>query len=475
MRVLRTMPQGVRHAAIYAAALGLSKATAVAMLPVFTHFLSPADYGRLDVLQTLANLLSIVIGFGMADTLFRFAGAAETDAVRRDQAAQIFGLAVMASVISLAVTQAAAPWIANMLPGDPGLLNTRVILASLSVTGAILVPLSWLRMQDKAFGYFAGSAGRALAQAGLVAIFLALGFGVEGVLVGGMICALCLAIILSVLQWRDTGIKLSFGTITRQGRFGGTLVLAGIATFILDSCDRWILAGTVGTEALAHYALAGKIGIMAAFLTQPFDMWWLPKRFSVLQQSDGAIRCARMTELGLCIAMIAALSIAAIGPFVVLWMTPVAYHGAIVFVPVLAGLAALNAGTTLINTGVLSEEKTTKPIWIDGGAALLAVLGYLTLIPVLGAWGAVWATVAALCARFIAYAVLGARQRAVPYRFSALAVPAAFLILGLIQCTAMEDPIARFAAASLTLLCLTIAAVVLKLIPLPSRMTIRAA
>lgn len=468
------VPQGVQHAAVYAAALGLSKLTAVAMLPVFTHFLTPEEYGRLDVLQTLANLLSIVIGFGMADTLFRFAGAAESEAERKDQAAQVFGLALTASIFSLIVTQAAAPWIADLLPGDPGLLNTRVILVSLSVTGAILVPLSWLRMRGKAWGYFAGSAGRALAQAALVALFLGLGFGVEGVLMGGMVCALTLAIVMSILQWRDTGIKLALSTFKRQGRFGGTLVIAGIATFVLDSCDRWILAGTIGTEALADYALAGKIGIMAAFLTQPFEMWWLPKRFTVLRSANGTIRCARMTEIGLCVAMVASLGIAAVGPFVVLWMTPIAYHGAIAFIPVLAGLAALNASTTLMNTGVLSEEKTTKPIWIDGGAAGIAVTGYLLLIPSMGAWGAVWATIIALSARLVAYTVLGQKTQSLPYRFAALSIPATLTVIGLVLTSSAQDPLEGLAAATVAVTLLTLAAIMMKLIPLPTRLSAEA-
>ena len=59
---LSNLPTGVQHSLIYALALGLSKAFALIMVPIATHFLTPADYGRLDVLQTLADLLSIVIG-----------------------------------------------------------------------------------------------------------------------------------------------------------------------------------------------------------------------------------------------------------------------------------------------------------------------------------------------------------------------------------------------------------------------------
>ncbi len=70
------------QATFYVLALGVSKGISLLMVPVFTHYLLPADYGRLDVLQTLANLLTIVVAMGLADTLYRFAGEAGQDEER---------------------------------------------------------------------------------------------------------------------------------------------------------------------------------------------------------------------------------------------------------------------------------------------------------------------------------------------------------------------------------------------------------
>ncbi|MCR9257697.1 MAG: lipopolysaccharide biosynthesis protein [Alphaproteobacteria bacterium] len=415
--LLRT---GLGQAAVYAAALVLTKLTAIVMLPVFTHYLTPEEYGRLDILQTLANLLSLVIGFGLADTLFRFTGEAKTDTERKEAAAGVLGLALLTFVASAVLLQLAAPWIAAYLPGGVTETQTRLILGSLSFTALILVPLSWIRQQDRAPLYFGGSAGRAVVQAVLAALFLSLGFGIDGVLLAGFICASTLCAILVVIQWRHTGCRLSLPLLTRHGRFGGTLLIAGLATFVLDSFDRWILADAIGAHALAMYALAGKIAIMAAFATQPFGLWWYPRRFNVLNRDNGNVTCARMTELGICIALLGAVGIAGIGPATVTWLAPEAYASAIQFISALALLAALNESTSLINTGVLSNEKSTLPAQIDWTAAATALAGYLWLIPEMGAWGAIAATTVALGLRFILYVVFGQRRRRLPYRFGRL-------------------------------------------------------
>ena len=459
---------GLGQAAIYATALVLSKVVSLAMLPVFTFFLTPEEYGRLDILQTLANLLSLIIGFGLADTLFRFTGAAKTIEEKKEAAAGVLGLAVITFLASLMGFQLAAPWIAELLPGGVSVLQTRLILASLSFTALILVPLSWLRHQDRAPVYFMGSAGRALLQAMLASLLLWWGFGIDGVLIAGFLCASTLCCGLVLMQWRETGVRFSLIMMKRQGRFGGTLLIAGLATFILDSFDRWLLADAVGTTELALYSLAGKVAIMAAFATQPFGLWWYARRFKVLSEPQGEEHCARMTELGILVAMLGALGIVGVGPAVVTWMSPETFHGAIAFIPAMALLASLNEMTTLVNVGVLSNERTTMPIKIDWSAAVVALAGYALFIPAMGAWGAILATVLALTLRFGLYAVFGQRQRRLPYRWGRLLGLAVVVIVtsGLVQ--ASDGIVAPFVVASAGGCLLLVLAAIAGILPLSS-------
>ena len=62
------------------------------MIPVFTHYLEPSDYGRLDILQTLADLLSIVLIMGLGDALFKFYGETTNKKNQRKVVSNIFGM-----------------------------------------------------------------------------------------------------------------------------------------------------------------------------------------------------------------------------------------------------------------------------------------------------------------------------------------------------------------------------------------------
>ncbi|WP_415903037.1 lipopolysaccharide biosynthesis protein [Neptuniibacter sp. QD29_5] len=420
LKRIANLPIAVQHSLIYASAIALSKGLALIMVPVSTHFLTPEDYGRLDVLQTLADLLSIVIGMGLAETLFRFAGSADNEIEKRKASANIFGMAICLGGLALILGQLFAGPISRLLPGDIAELDTRLILASLSMVGTILIPLAWLRMSGMAWSYLIGTAGRVALQVAIAVPLLFMGFGVTGVLCATLASAILLCSWLIRKQLKDTGISFEFSRFKTYSIYGGPLIFVGISGFVLGSFDRWILADAVGTAEMAQYALAAKFGLITAVLIQPFDLWWHARRFSCLKETNGKIRCAKIGSLGVMIAIIAALFIAAAGPTMVRLLTPSSYHDSIAFIPWLAALAAVHNMTSTLAFGAMSENTTVRPAMIDGAAAFIALIAYLTLIPIFHAWGAIAATCLALGSRLVATYYVSQRSLQLPYQLRRL-------------------------------------------------------
>ena len=412
---IANLPKPLRDSLIYASALAFSKGLALLMVPVATNYLSPQDYGRLDVLQTLADLLSIIIGMGLAESLFRFAGSAANSQERKYAAANLFGMSIISGLITLLITQACAPLIADALPGNVSLLEARLILFSLALCSIVLVPLAWLRLQEKAGLYFLGTAGMVLLQVSIAIPLLIFGLGVTGVLIGTLISSVVLSCVLIYLQFKDTGIAFNFARFKSYSCYGGPLIFVGIAGFILGSFDRWLLADEVGTAAMAEYALAAKFGLMTAVLIQPFDLWWHARRFTCYEEENGAENCARYASLGIVLALFSCLIISILGPFLVRVLTPESYYGAIQYIPWLALLAAIHNATSTIAFGAMSATHTIKPAMIDCSAAAVAFIAYLFLIPMYHAWGAIAATYIAMVGRLIIMYIISQKERFLPF------------------------------------------------------------
>ncbi len=390
------------------------------MIPVFTHFLEPADYGRLDILQTLADLLSIVLIMGLSEALFKFYGEAKTKEEKSRIAANIFGMALCICILSTIILQIFASTLQALLPGDVTLWQTRFILLSLSVSACLLIPLCWYRMKDNAGAYFGAATGRVLMQAGLSAAFLYTGFGITGVMAAGAMASLFWAIKTSIDFLRDHGAAFDLKRWKIFFLYGSPLILTGLAGFVMGSFPRWILADAAGAEIMAKYALAAKFGLLTALLVQPFELWWNPKRFEVLNARNGSAQCAKNISTGLVIVALSVLCISTGAPLAITIMTPEAYHDAIQYVVFLSALAGIHAATLLMNIGIYNVKVTKWPAIIDMSAAGIAFAGYIILIPHFSAWGAIGATAIALSLRFTATLILSQNIAPLPYNSTIL-------------------------------------------------------
>src|SRR4051812_12102355 len=61
-----------RHSAVYGLGGLVSRIIAVALLPLYTRYLDPADYGAIETLVAGATVLTIILRAGISSAFFRF-------------------------------------------------------------------------------------------------------------------------------------------------------------------------------------------------------------------------------------------------------------------------------------------------------------------------------------------------------------------------------------------------------------------
>jgi O-antigen/teichoic acid export membrane protein len=433
------------------------------MLPLLTAHLSPAEFGRLELLASVAELAALLLGAGLVETLFRFGAGADP----RRAAAEVTGLALVLSLCALVLLPVVAARLALALPADAAAGEVMLLGVAVAMGPLIGVTLAWLRLADEPARFAGAEMLRGTAQAALVALLVLAGFGVAGVLAGGATVAVLAALLLLLRQARRTGIALAPAAWGRLLAYGVPLIGSGLAGFALGTADRWVLAAYVVPEALGHYALAAKIALVAAFLTQPFELWWYPRRQRVLAETDGAARSARIVGAGAACVLLAATAAAIAGPLLIVLATPPAYHAAIAFLPWLAAVVALQALGSLVNVGCYIGRTGTLPLLANGTAALVALTGYALLIPRFGVEGTLAATLLAQAVRFFLFLSLSQRRAPLPYPLARIALLAGAATL----CVAAMPPPGLGAAAlgALAFGALAGLALLLRLVEVPQR------
>jgi len=457
----------VTQTLFYAAGLLITRSVSLLMLPLVTHKLTPQSYGELEVLTALAHIGTIVLGFGLVDALYRFGGLSESTSDRKQVCANVFGLAVCVGLLFGATAQLLAPALTFALPGSVDVLDVRLILLALTLEGAIAIPLSWLRMQEKAKQFFILSSAKALIQALMVFVFLDLGYGVTGMVAASAISAVLLALVLAVLQFRDCGIRLEKDSIKPLVGYGLPIMVSGMAAFVLSGLDRWVVAGSVGVADLAAYAVAIKFATVAALLAQPYGLWWFARRFQVLRAPGGERDCARLATMGACLGFLAACLVGLLSPVAIIYLTPPAYHAACEYVVWLVLIFAIKNCTDLFNIGCYAGNSSHVQMLIEMGVATTGLIGYIVLVPRYGIPGAISTLIGASLLRFVLFFFFSQRTLFLPYPLKRLLVLALACVLALLFGQLPSTLIERVAVAFGLLMLVTAGAFAAGLLPHP--------
>lgn len=401
----------------------LNRVGAFLLLPLYTSYLSVADFGRLEMLYALTAVISIIFGAGLAHATLRFYFD-QPEGPRRERVI-VTGLV---TVLVFALTGAGLVYLFR-LPLATLLLDSPDYVLALELCLAILVPelvtevgFAYLRAREQSVFYILVAFVRLVAQVGLSLVLVAQhGLGVVGVLSANLasVAIVCLAVIGYTLS--RCGFKPDWSQLKPMLRYSLPMALAGIVGGLAVNVDRFLLKELDSLEAVGLYGLATKFGLLLTFLVlEPFYRSYGAFRFSVIKNADAPTIQSQAAHYLFVFAVSAALGIALITPEVLYLMATPMYIDAYRITPILLLGVMISGLSYCYETGILYEKRTRYLLYVYLSALAVKVVANLLLVPALGVYGAAIAFVAANAA----YALLANRasQRlyAVPYTYRAL-------------------------------------------------------
>ncbi len=106
--------------AAYTAASILSKVIAVALLPLYTRYLTTADYGAAEVMFASVVAASIVVRFGLIEAVLRFyyKDDEDPDRVVASSFAGLFWLATLGALVALPFAAPLAEALLDLPPAE---------------------------------------------------------------------------------------------------------------------------------------------------------------------------------------------------------------------------------------------------------------------------------------------------------------------------------------------------------------------
>jgi len=271
--------------AAYTAASILSKVIAVALLPLYTRYLSPEDYGAAEILFSAVVVASIIVRFGLIEAILRFYYQEDEDQaeVVKSSFAGLFWLSTLGALVLLPF---AGPLSEALLKESAPEL-TRIAIGGLWVLTMWEFMLTLFRLEERARAYFVTTILNVLAAIGLtVVLVVGLDEGARGLLLGSYAAGGAFVLGLIVWQWRRLSLRFDRGLLRRLFRFGSPTMPAEVSLYLLNFVDRLIIVRSLGLAEAGLYSLAVKFAQGVNVLVRGFQLAWPPLAYSIRDDDE---------------------------------------------------------------------------------------------------------------------------------------------------------------------------------------------
>ncbi|MGB9589829.1 MAG: GNAT family N-acetyltransferase [Candidatus Hydrothermia bacterium] len=403
---------------IYGLGTMLSPLVGFVLLPLYTRFLTPADYGVLSILSVTTGVLTIVLSLGIPSGMLRF--YFDQDKRVRDQVVYssmgaVFALTTFGALI---ISGLAGP-VSRILVSGPQGPYLIVLMAAGFATGAWTVVFqNLMRAQKRPALYTVANLGGFALRLGLNILFVVgLTRGVAGILEAGLVSNLVILALLAPVGLWGTRPAFSWKKLGEITRFGIALEPGNLAAWVLNMSDRYFLQSFSDMTQVGLYSVGYRIGQLTEIgMVKPFRLAWPPLIYAEAGDHKRARKSiSRIATLYAFFGLWASLGLFLLAPAILKAMATKGYWGALDVIGLIA-LSYVILGTTWITGAGLHILK--KPVMVSVAfitGALLNIFLNFTLIPHFGMMGAAWATLISFV--FISAFTFAASQRSFPVAY----------------------------------------------------------
>jgi O-antigen/teichoic acid export membrane protein len=271
--------------AAYTAANIFSKLIAVALLPLYTRYLTTTDYGAAEVLFAAVVAASIVIRLGVIEALLRFYYKAGEDpaAVVATSFAALFWFATIASLVALPFAGPISEALLNESAPD----LARIAIGGLWVLTLNEFLLTLFRLEERARAFFLVTLINVIAAIALtVVLVVGREEGARGLLLGSYVSGAAVVLGLIYVHRRRLSLWFDRELLRRLMRFGLPTMPAELSLYALNFVDRIIIVRTVGLAEAGLYSLAVKFAQGVNVLVRGFQLAWPPLAYSIRDDDE---------------------------------------------------------------------------------------------------------------------------------------------------------------------------------------------
>lgn len=436
-----------KQTSIYSLGSFFNQAAAFFLIPLYTAYLLPDEYGILQLCRVFTSILMILLLMGMSSSMFRVyynTGDVKERILIKNTTLSFY---IFAAVIFFGIYLVIKFLFINFPTLLLGVEKSNLILLYIIVTvileGFFSLELAVLRAEEKPVLYSVATFLRLMIYI-LVCVYLIVFVKSKyiGILQAGIYSFLGGIFFLSPFVLRHFRFVISKQLLVEILQVGVPLAIGGLGIWILNLSDRYmlkyLLPGQMALFQIGIYALGDKISSVISFiLVTPIMLSWgvLMFKFSKLENAGQIFRAA-FNIFGILFGS-GVILLSIFGKEIVsIISSSQQYLDSYKVIPFLSLSKALYGLTVVISAGIIITKKSKFVALSNFIAALLNIILNIIFIPRLGYIGAAMASSLAFLLNFFILYHQAQKYYYFPYNLSIIMV--SFIVIALLVAVALH-------------------------------------
>lgn len=400
-----------------------SRAVSVLLLPIYTRYLTPADYGVMELLDLTSDLVGMMLGARLGQALFYFYFAAETPEEKDKAISTVFLGSLLIGVVGAAIALFGCPALSSLVFGSPQYASYfRLLFFGFASSLPVQAGFCCMRALNHTAKYVrANLVNMAVSAALNVVLLVWFRMGIAAMLWSALVASIGMSIYMAWYTLSRIHVSFDGRLLYRLLRYSMPLGISSIAVFFIHYGDRVFLKSTVSLSELGVYSLAYKIGMFISFMHAPFLAYWSSQVCDVVRKPGGEeVYVRTCTYVTAILAMGTVLLSLFAQPALSIIASP-GFLGAAYLAPWLAAAYLVRALAAHIQSVFTVEGRPGLDARVNVIGSLVCVTGYACLIPLFKVRGAIAATLLGFAVIFCYGLWVAQHLRHFPFEYGRLA------------------------------------------------------
>lgn len=387
----------LKDSMIYGLGSLVSKSISFLVLPIYTRLLLPAEYGYLESLLILGNLLAafIIMGMDSALTTFYYKHKMDGASTQSEIISAVLQWRILSGLLLLLIVILSSTVI-NEKVFSTGLTPITISIAFIGTffTQILSQCAEVMRLMFRPFKYLSIMLGQSIGAALFSILFIyKFEMGLQGYFMGVLLAGIIISLFgLYTLKTFLNFSRLYFNWWLKLLKFGLPLLPAGLSVYIMSTADRWFILHFHGPEILGYFAVAAKFSMIITLIVEAFRTAWWPHAMDCLYDKNLHGVFDRVSRVYLTVGVLLILFLSFISSSLISLVAGQKYIISSGVVGILAWQPLFYGYYLICSVGIWKSEKTYYSLIIATLAAVLGIFLNYILVPKYSLNGAAIAT-----------------------------------------------------------------------------------